>query len=301
MTCNILKFHAAMLLRRYNILTICEQHNLHLKFIHVIVIAIYLLQKLTINVLLSDCISIYFFFSDTPILDLPDLPLIRIFYFLELEDLLLLVNRVCRRFQSIIRNTPILWTVFEFFDALHIREENLPYILKHSCKFSVFNFAYSGYSGSLAALDYLLVINLSRATNLTCLNLSGSIISTTSFLQFLPNLELLDLSQCQNLQDQDFHVVSFCHKLDNLYLSFNEIKPSTIISIVTNTQTLEVLDICGIYLKLQEIKDILDKCYWTLLSLYLTLDRSVEEYFHRQIYLNYIDLNYHIYKELSAN
>lgn len=291
-----------MLLRRYNILTICEQHNLHLKFIHVIVIAIYLLQKLTINVLLSDCISIYFFFSDTPILDLPDLPLIRIFYFLELEDLLLLVNRVCRRFQSIIRNTPILWTVFEFFDVLHIREENLPYILKHSCKFSIFNFAYSGYSGSLAALDYLLVINLSRATNLTCLNLSGSIISTTSFLQFLPNLELLDLSQCQNLQDQDFHVVSFCHKLDNLYLSFNEIKPSTIISIVTNTQTLEVLDICGIYLKLQEIKDILDKCYWTLLSLYLTLDRSVDEgYFHRQIYLNYIDLNYHIYKELSAN
>jgi len=259
-------------------------------------------QKLTINVLLSDCISIYFFFSDTPILDLPDLPLIRIFYFLELEDLLLLVNRVCRRFQSIIRNTPILWTVFEFFDALHIREENLPYILKHSNKFSVFNFVYSGYSGSLAALDYLLVINLSRATNLTCLNLSGSIISTTSFLQFLPNLELLDLSQCQNLQDQDFHVVSFCHKLDNLYLSFNEIKPSTIKSIVTNTQTLEVLDICGIYLKLQEIKDILDKCYWTLLSLYLSLDRSVdEEYFHRQIYLNYIDLNYHIYKDLGAN
>ncbi|CAG2229973.1 unnamed protein product [Mytilus edulis] len=67
-----------------------------------------------------------------PIEDLPDVPLIRIFFFIDLEDLLLNVNRVCRRFYNLIKFTPTLWSIFEFYGPLVIKEEDLPYIFQHS-------------------------------------------------------------------------------------------------------------------------------------------------------------------------
>ncbi|CAC5367993.1 unnamed protein product [Mytilus coruscus] len=59
------------------------------------------------------------------ILNLPDVPLIRIFFFLDLEDFVLVVNRVCKRFYHLIKSTPVLWRVFEFYWPQTIKEEDI--------------------------------------------------------------------------------------------------------------------------------------------------------------------------------
>jgi hypothetical protein len=41
--------------------------------------------------------------------------------------------------------------------------------------------------------------------------------------QYLPKLELLNVTDCRNIYDVDFQVISKCMQLEQLYLSFNEI------------------------------------------------------------------------------
>lgn len=245
------------------------------------------------------------YFSDGyrwfPIEDLPDVPLIRIFFFIDLEDLLLNVNRVCRRFYNLIKFTPTLWSIFEFYGPLVIKEEDLPYIFQHCRSFRVFNIGYSKYTGGLPAFDFSSVSKLSCARNLTWLNLCQTSISTTCFLQFMPNLEILDLSTCLNLKDCDFHAVSLCTKLDSLYISFNEISPQTIRDIVTYIPNIQVLDVCGIHLKYIHVINILDKCYKSLMTFYLSLDSTVHENdFARFMHFNYTDLAYTVYKPTQS-
>ena len=204
---------------------------------------------------------------------------------------------MCRKFYNLIKYTPILWSIFEFYEPLIIKEEDLQYIFQHCRSFRVFNIGYSIYTGRLPALDFNCVLNLRRANSLTWLNLTNSSISTTCFLQFMPNLEILDLSQCLNLKDCDFLAVSLCTNLDSLYISFNEISPKTIVDIVTYTPKIQVLDLSGIYLNYIHVLDILDKCYKSLMSFYLSFDNTVQENdFDRFMHFNYIDLSYRIYK-----
>ena len=104
--------------------------------------------------------------SSVTLLELPDVPLIRVLYFIDLEDLLLVVNRVCKRLNDIIKYSTVLWTVFEFYDPLNITESDLPCILKHPKKFRVFNIGLSNYTGRLAQLDYFLATSLSSSKSL---------------------------------------------------------------------------------------------------------------------------------------
>ena len=160
--------------------------------------------------------------------DLPDVPLIRIFFFLDLENLLLIINRVCTRFYNLHEKTPVLWKICEFYEHLIIKEEDFPYIFQHAIKFNFFNIIYCTYTGHHYSFDYYCVTKLSNSNQLTWLNLTGTPISTTCFLQLLPNLEILDLSQCPNLNDNDFHAASVCHKLKTLHLSFSYLDPKTV-------------------------------------------------------------------------
>ena len=153
-----------------------------------------------------------------------------------------------------------MWKIFEFYEHLIIKEEDFPYIIQHAIKFNVYNISYCTYTGHLYSFDNYCVTKLSISKQLTWLNLTGTPISITCFLQLLPNLEILDLSQCPNLNDNDFHAVSVCHKLENLHLSFNDLDPKTVTGIVSCTPTLQVLDICGIQLKYIDFISILDKC-----------------------------------------
>ena len=230
-------------------------------------------------------------------LDLPDLAIIRVLFFIDLEYLLQTVNRVCKRLYSIILNTPILWNEVEFTVPLFFNDKSLQYITRYSKTFNIFNIAYSEYTCTVSNIEIQLINSLSRSKNLVSLTLSSCPISTLCFVKNLPNLEILDISQCPNLDDWDFTVINNCHKLDSLYLSFNRIKGSTIKDIVHCTPDLQLLDICGIYLTTAEIDSILKECYWSLLSFYVSLDDSEDEdVFDRFIHLNYIDLNYHIYR-----
>jgi hypothetical protein len=45
---------------------------------------------------------------------------------IDLEDLLLVVNRVCKRLNDIIKYSTVLWIVLEFYDPLNITESDLP-------------------------------------------------------------------------------------------------------------------------------------------------------------------------------
>ena len=130
----------------------------------------------------------------------------------------------------------MLWTVFEFYDPLNITESDLPCILKHPKKFRVFNIGLSNYAGRLAQLDYFLVTSLSSSKILIWLTLTRTDISTTCFfffLQYMPILEILDLSQCSNLNDCDFHVIRYCTKLEALYLAFNKVEPKIITDVIS--------------------------------------------------------------------
>lgn len=235
------------------------------------------------------------FDAPTTIIDLPDLAIIHIFSYFELEELLTIVNRTCQRFYQIIKFTSSLWRIFEFSRSLHLYKKDLEYILLHSRCFSVFDISLSYYKDSTASLDFLLSSNISQSTNLTWLDLSHSDISTTCFLLQLPNLEYLNLSQCEHLVDVDFLVISNCHKLTNLYLSFDTVAPITILYIVHFLNFIDTLDICGIPLSIEEIDAILTKCYTTLLSLHLSLRPDInEDQFHEFVHFNYTDLTYYL-------
>ena len=229
--------------------------------------------------------------------DLPDLPLIQILSYIELEDLLCYINRTCKRLYNIIKNTPSLWRILNFFSPIYVEEKDLKYIFRFSQQFRDFEFAYATYYGDIASLDYNFAVGLSRFTKLTELNLSQSALSTLCFLKFLPNLEYLNLTECQNLCDADFRIISTPPKLESIYLSFNFISVECLIQIVQNKPDLTVLEIYGIGLTEEDFKSIVEPCYRTLNHIYLNLAPHVnEDHFFVMVHTQYIDLTPRVYK-----
>lgn len=149
----------------------------------------------------------------------------------------------------------------------------------------------------MASLDYSLITGLSRSTYLTDLNLTQSKISSICFLQFLPHLEYLNLTECTNLCDADFYVIKNLHRLDSLYLSFNFISTKCLSEIVVDKPDLQVLEIYGIGLSIDAFHDIVSPCYQSLDHIFLSLSPEVdEEQFYLIVHTYYIDLTPRIYK-----
>lgn len=187
--------------------------------------------------------------------------------------------------------------MFEFDRQLVVHETDLSCILTFSEKFQEFHFTNVTYTGSIANLDYHLITGLSRATQLTELHLAFSTISSLCFMQFLPNLEVVDLSDCRNLCDADFKVIYHCKKLEFLNLSFNFINVSTIAAIVTDKPHLCALEIYGIGVTIADCHTILCNCYKTLDYFYLSLSPfECEAEFYDMIHNHYIDLNAKVFQ-----
>lgn len=225
--------------------------------------------------------------------DLPDLVLVTIFRELDLQELLTNVAFTNKRFHQIVHGNSTLWRHFSMEHQLEVSIIDLRSILKHSVAFLKFCIPCATLHFSSADIDFLLVKELCNAKSLYWLDLTSCRLSTLCFLPFLSNIEILNLSECGNLVSEDFEVISSLKKLDQLYLSFTNITPETIVRIC-EPLTLTLLDISGIPLTIQHCARILTP---NLLFFHLTLESQEDE-----IWLNgllarqYKELSVHIYR-----
>lgn len=187
------------------------------------------------------------------IADLPEFIITEIFKYLALSTLLQSVNRTCRKFYKIVKNTSILWRNFEFDTPLFLTTTTVKDIFRHSPCFRRFLLTTESISCSTAFLDLTFVQGFHKAYHLTWLDLTDSKLSTLCFLTYTLNLEILNLSGCRNLVDDDFRVITNCSKLDQLYVSFTAISPGVIVEISEKLDLIS-LDACAVHFTLIECK-----------------------------------------------
>ena len=224
------------------------------------------------------------FFSRYPVkslTDLPDLILIHILQHLSTEELLLKVNRTCKRLNEIINSSSRLWRYVAFSHQIIANGKQLNNVFKHSSGFWTFLIPCAILVCTTPTIDLVFVNGFSRAHSLYWLNITDCELSTLCFLKFLPNLEILNLSGCKRFVDEDFVALKDCKKINQLYLSFTAAKSNTVLSLCCQLE-LNVLDICDIALTLTECDRIMNLRYNTLTFLHLTLAPGLEEAVFRQ-------------------
>ena len=151
-----------------------------------------------------------------------------------------------------------------------------------------------------ATLNYMFVTRLSLATRLQWLDISYCNVSTLCFLKYLPNLELLNLSSCTLLVDQDFTVLSKCLTLDHLYLSFTNVAARTIVELSKNWKLL-MLDTVGIQMYIQECHEVLATNSQSLLYFHLSVNEDVtNQQFHQEIVKKYVDCSFRVSQNTSS-
>lgn len=211
--------------------------------------------------------SSYRYSSNTSLEDLPDFVIVKILNFIDLTDLIITANRVCKRFYYLIKNSSILWREIDFHHPVSIsNKDQLHYLLNHARKFQTFLLGFHSLDIELADIDFAFVEKISKAVSLHWLDISGCKISTLCYLKNLTNLKIVNLSECKNLVDDDFQVLKHCIKLDQLHVSFTNITANTVIEISSRVLKLSVLDVCGIELSIQNCEQILQNNYHTLLA-----------------------------------
>lgn len=142
------------------------------------------------------------------ITDLPEYIIIEIFKYLDLCTLLQTIKRTCQLFYHIVKNTSILWRNFDFDIPLHLTEDDVTEIFRHSQCFRSFLLTSESILCRTAFLNFTFVQGFQKSKHLTWLDLTDSKLSTLQFLHFTPNLEILNLSGCKNLRDTDFIVIA---------------------------------------------------------------------------------------------
>ena len=178
----------------------------------------------------------------------------------------------------------------------NIDENTLANILSHSIGFWTFLLPYANLICPVPDLDLILIRGLSASKSLYWLDLSDCELSSLCFLKCTPNLEILNVSGCKNLIDQDFTALKYCSKINQLYVSFTAIYPSSLISLCS-ILTLNVLDMCAIPFKLKEIESLMQLSYSTLVYVHLSLDSTLDVTVFRQfIAKRYLDCSFSIYQ-----
>jgi hypothetical protein len=86
---------------------------------------------------------------------------------------------------------------------------------RYCTKHIVFIIGYVEYCGCSDSLDFHLATKLSLSRNLVWLDIRRCKLSTICFVQYLPKLELLNVTDCRNLYDVDFQVISKCMQIPN--------------------------------------------------------------------------------------
>ena len=221
----------------------------------------------------------------SPLLAFPDEIIVEILSQLSLTELLQNVNRTCKRLHSIIEENSYLWRNVETDNCVEISSNHLRRILKHSSRIESFLLPFADILCETYELDYLFVTRLCYSKHLYWLDLSKSHLSTLCFLQHTPALTLLNLSECFNLVDSDFNVISTCKNLDQLYLGFTNISSSTVVNICSQLQ-LMVLDLSGIYINSHECNSVINE--WMFI-LFVTFSEEVQVHEVVELQRNHLD------------
>ena len=132
--------------------------------------------------------------------DLPEEILLKIFGFLRLPDLLRHISPVCRRFRYICQY-PTLWRHFCF--DVYYTKSRFDQVFTHAhCFRSLSLVSYLGQLKQEVPPKYIEAA-LGRCSKLTELNISYNLtIQDLSFLQNMPNLEILTMEYCCNVDAQ---------------------------------------------------------------------------------------------------
>ena len=221
---------------------------------------------------------------------LPDLVLVKIFSYFTISELLQTVARTCKHLNSIVECNSTLWSRFapDWFSL--VTKEQLHRILRHSVALTEFAIPYGSYMCLAPDIDFLFITELSNAKSLTWLDITDCPVSTLCFLKFLPNIEILNVSDCKNLVDADFHVLKFCGKLCQLYVSFTKVTPDTLLS-VCDSLTLIVLDVSGIPLNFRQCERLLHP---GLVYFQFTPDNQDDEPLFQGLFRRFRDTSVHI-------
>lgn len=233
-------------------------------------------------------------FSQESLTSLPDLVLLKILSLIRIQDLLQSVSRTCKKLHDIIENYSRLWRHFSPDHCDLVTKEQLMRILNHSVGFYEFVIPYCSYVCCPPDVDFLFTTGLCNAKLLYWLDITGCEVSTLCFLNFLPNIEILNLSECKNLVDVDFQAIRSCKKLSQCYVSFTKIKPETIVSLCDDVR-LSVLDTSGIPIKLTHCRRILSPY---LLFFYVTLAEGEDEQMFQGLVRRYRDTCIHLVRRI---
>lgn len=225
---------------------------------------------------------------------LPDLVLVKILSYISIADLLQTVARTCRHLNAIIECNSRLWSSFAPDHFSLVTKEQLHRILRHSVALTEFVVPYGSYACLAPDIDFLFITELTNAKSLTWLDITDCPVSTLCFLKFLPNVEILNVSDCKNLVNADFHVIKSCNNLSQLYLSFTKITPKKIVSICESL-TLIVLDISGIPIHLGQCERLLHP---DLLYFQFTPDNQENEPLFQGLFRRFRDTSVHIVKRV---
>ena len=193
------------------------------------------------------------------LLDLPDIVIVEILSNVPTVELLRTVNRTCRRLNEIIENTSSLWKDISYDLEVELNKSDLERILKHSRGLECFLIPLARINCYPYEVDFLFSTNLVNSKNLYWLDISECKLSTLYFLQYMSSLSILNVSECKNLVDEDFKVISLCTGLDQLDLSYNSISLGTITS-VCSVLDLIVLDLSGVPITSDVCEAIIHPC-----------------------------------------
>lgn len=226
------------------------------------------------------------------LLTLPNNVIVKILSEIPLCDLLLSVNRTCKRLNEIIEHTSTLWKdISTEYCCLVAGTNDLKRILKHSVGFETFLIPFADLSCHVFEIDFLLSTQLCKAKQLYWLDISQCKVSTLCFVQYLPSLRILNVSECNNLVDQDFSVIATCKNLDHLYISYTNILPCTVVYVCTKLELL-VLDLSGIRMTVNQCDSIIFQCMVAFYTSLVHADDHADAV--KQLKQTHLDCSIHI-------
>lgn len=213
-----------------------------------------------------------FFRSD--LITLPTELIVYILQFIPLQTCLSTVSRVCRNLHDIVECSPVLWRDVQFDCHVCVDAAILRRLLTHCRKVQSFILPHSTTDICSPYIDY--AFTSCKFDSLVWLDLSQAPISTLCFVFDAPKLEIINVSECENLQDTDFVVLQSCINLEKLYVSFTQVSGETLKTICFG-KPLCVIDACAVGLTIDQCRAILTNTAGDVVQFNMSIKDGVNE------------------------